>query len=74
MQFEWIALEHHRLHTVEEWADSPHKEAALAAIQATIQSLLRIQRPGVSLPLCEICLSRQNSEAGLQPARITNKH
>jgi hypothetical protein len=58
MSFEWIAMEHHRLHIVEEWADGPHKEAALAAIHSTLEGLLRNQRPNMNLPACEICLGR----------------
>jgi hypothetical protein len=59
MNFEWIAMEHHRLHLIEEWPDSPHKEAALAAIRSTLESLLRTHRVG-DLPACEVCLSRPN--------------
>jgi hypothetical protein len=58
MDFEWIAMEHHRLHTVEEWADGPHKEAALAGIHSKLEGLLRNRRPGTSLPVCEVCLGR----------------
>lgn len=61
MNFEWIAMEHHRLHVVEEWPDSPHKAAALAAIHSTLQRLLRNQRPGAPVLACEVCLSRQKS-------------
>jgi len=59
MIFEWIAMEHHRLHLVEEWPDSPHKRAALAAIDSTLQSLIRRQRPGASVPVCEVCQNRK---------------
>lgn len=61
MNFEWIAMEHHRLHLVEEWPDSPHKAAALAAIHSTLQGLLRNQRPGAPVLTCEVCLNRQRS-------------
>jgi len=62
MNFEWIAMEHHRLHLIEEWPDGPHKEAALAAIHSTLQGLLRTHRAG-NLPVCEVCLSRPNPPA-----------
>jgi hypothetical protein len=61
MRYQWIASEHHRLHTVEGWPDSPYKEATLHAIHSTLASLA--QGPGVagSLPPCEMCLSRRRS-------------
>lgn len=66
MNFEWIAMEHHRLHLIEEWPDSPHKTAALAAIHSTLQGLLRNQRPGSPVLACEVCLSRQKSAPVVQ--------
>ncbi len=61
MIFEWIAMEHHRLHLVQEWPEGPHKEAALAAIDSTLRGLLRTQRPGVILPTCEVCHNRKKA-------------
>jgi hypothetical protein len=60
MNFEWIAMEHHRLHLIEEWPNGPHKDAAVAAIRSTLESLLRTHR-GVDLPICEMCLNRPNA-------------
>ena len=60
MNFEWIAMEHHRLHLIEEWPDGPYKQAALAAIHSSLEGLLRTHRVG-DLPVCEICLSRPNA-------------
>lgn len=65
MNFEWIAMEHHRLHLIEEWPDSPHKQAALAAIHSTLEGLLRTHRHG-DLPVCEVCLSRPNAPVLVQ--------
>lgn len=59
MRFEWLATEHYRLHRVEEWPDSPHKEAALSAIRSSLVSLTRNLPPDADLPDCEICLSRK---------------
>jgi hypothetical protein len=53
MRFEWFATEHYRLHSVEEWPDSPHKEAALYAIRSSLDSLTRNLPPGVKLPGCD---------------------
>ena len=66
MNFEWIAMEHHRLHTVEEWADGPHKDAALAAIRSTLHGLMRNHRPGSNPPVCEVCLNRMKASAVLE--------
>jgi len=39
MRNQWLAMEHYRLHAVEEWPDSARKEAVLAAIHLKIESL-----------------------------------
>jgi hypothetical protein len=39
MREQWLAVEHDRLHVVEEWPDGPRKQAALAAIHSKIESL-----------------------------------
>lgn len=58
MHFQWFKTEHHRLHIIEEWPDSPHKEAALAAIRSKLASLAR-NLPSNPHPLhCEVCLNR----------------
>ncbi len=59
MHFQWFKTEHHRLHIVEEWPDSPQKEAALAAIRSKLTSLARNLPPGSHLLDCEICLNRE---------------
>ncbi len=62
MHFQWFKTEHHRLHTIEEWPDSPHKEAALAATRSKLASLAR-NLPN-SHPLhCELCLNREPGAA-----------
>jgi hypothetical protein len=58
MFFEWIGQEHHRLHVVEEWPESPQKQAVLASIQSKLQSLAW-NRGKDSLPECMVCLSRR---------------
>jgi len=60
MNFEWIAMEHHRLHLIEEWPEGPHKSAALAAIHSTLESLMRTSRKG-NLPVCQVCVGRSNA-------------
>jgi hypothetical protein len=59
MRQQWIASEHHRLHTVEAWPDSPHKDATLRAIHSTLSSLAQGASLAASLPPCEVCLSRR---------------
>ena len=66
MHFEWLATEHYRLHRVEEWPDSPHKEAALGAIRSSLASLERNLPADISGPRCEVCLSRPQSLAVLE--------
>ena len=48
MQLEWLATEHYRLHRVEEWPDSPRKEATLAAIHDLVaRSAIERRNAGV---------------------------
>ena len=55
MRNQWIASEHHRLHTVEGWPDSPYKEATMRAIHSKLASLE--EDPSVGAPGCLVCLS-----------------
>jgi hypothetical protein len=61
MQNQWVAMEHYRLHVVEEWPDSPYKQATLAAIQSTLTSLSREACPVKNQVQCTICASRKRS-------------
>ena len=60
MRYQWIAAEHHRLHTVEGWPDSPYKEATLRAIHSTLASL---EEESAGFPACETCVSRRRASA-----------
>jgi hypothetical protein len=59
MRNQWIASEHHRLHTVEGWPDSAHKDATLRAIHSTLASLAQDPSLAASLPVCPVCFSRR---------------
>jgi hypothetical protein len=56
---QWVSVEHNRLHCVERWPESPHKQAVLAAIHSALQGLA-----GGSALLCSICVGRKR-EAGI---------
>jgi len=71
MNFEWIAMEHQRLHLIEEWPEGSYKEAALAAVHSTLEGLLRVHRPGLALPVCEICLNRLNRATLVEFPRLS---
>jgi hypothetical protein len=58
MRNQWIASEHHRMHTVEGWPDGPYKDATLRAIQSSISSLEQGSSDAAELA-CEVCLSRR---------------
>lgn len=53
MKDQWLAVEHYRLHTVEQWPEGPHKEGALAAIRSSVESLIRSGARPVD---CHICI------------------
>ena len=57
MTSERLAMEHYRLHSVEQWPDSPYKDAVLAAIGANLEK-------SEDDCLCLVCLRR------MQRARV----
>jgi hypothetical protein len=40
----WLAVEHHRLTSVEDWPDGPRKQIAIVAICSTLVSLSRLSK------------------------------
>jgi len=69
MRKEWIAMEHYRMHSVEDWPDGPKKDAALAAIRSSLASLSQISGLSPSCG-CMICRSREREAGVLEfPAR-----
>ena len=58
MNDQWRAIEHYRLHAVEEWPDSPRKTAALAAIRSSLESLGRYGSGSSTLDDCTLCRNR----------------
>jgi len=63
MRNQWIAAEHHRLHTVEGWPNSPYKDATLRAIHSTLASLAQDPSLAANLPPCQVCFSRRRVSA-----------
>jgi len=76
MHFQWFKTEHHRLHVIEEWPDSPQKQAALAAVHSKLASLARNLPAGADRLHCEICLNYKEGfglvALSAVPARIGN--
>ncbi len=58
MKDQWLALEHYRMHTIESWPEGPHKDGALAAVQSSVESLIRSGAHDVD---CHVCLSRKRA-------------
>jgi hypothetical protein len=59
-----MQVEHYRLHLVEGWPDSPHKQAVLSAIRSTLERL-KAASPAC-VPMCLVCASRRREAAVLQ--------
>jgi len=64
---EWLASEHQRLHNVEQWLDSPRKQAVLGAIQSTLDSLSRHPGTAQGKFSCFLCESRKAKLKVLEP-------
>ena len=69
---QWIRMEHYRLHCVEEWRDSSHKDAALMSIRSALQRLETASTAAVEPAQCMVCASRKTKSVVLQlPSRST---
>jgi hypothetical protein len=68
MQFSaaWVASEHHRLHHVEQWPDSPRKQAVIGAIQSTLDSLAHYPRTAQENFICFVCETRKTKAMVLE--------
>lgn len=64
---EWLASEHQRLHDVEQWPDSPRKQAVLGAIQSTLDSIARHPGTAQGTFTCFVCQSRKTKLIVLEP-------
>ena len=69
---QWIRMEHYRLHCVEEWPDSSHKDATLISIRSALQRLETASTAAVEPAQCMVCASRKTKSVVLQmPSRST---
>jgi len=69
---QWIRMEHYRLHCVEEWPDSSHKDATLISIRSALQRLETASTAAVEPAQCMVCASRKTKSVVLQvPSRPT---
>ena len=62
----WLASEHHRLHHVEQWPDSPRKQAVIDAIQSTLDSLTRYPGPAQENFSCFLCETKKTGPKVLE--------
>jgi len=63
MSNQWLAMEHYRLHEVEQWPEGRKKCATLAAIRSSMESLCRDPSPLPGYSNCLICLGRMKKAA-----------
>lgn len=69
---QWIRMEHYRLHCVEEWPDSSHKDATLISIRSALQRLETAATAAVEPVQCVVCASRKTKSVVFQmPSRST---
>lgn len=55
---DWIAMEHYRLHVVENWPEGPRRDATLAAIHSKLASFGQQPHLTTGARDCSICSSR----------------
>ena len=63
---QWIRMEHYRLHCVEKWHDSSHKDATLISIRSALQRLETASTAAVEPAQCMVCASRKTKSVVLQ--------
>ena len=63
---QWMKVEHYRLHCVERWADSPHKQAVLAGIHSALDRLQAASPSPAGSLSCMVCASRRREAVVLQ--------
>ena len=54
MYNEWLAMQHYRIHVMEQWPDGPRKRAGLAAARSVIERLdeTLIEGPSFACATC----------------------
>ena len=60
MLYQWLMMEHSRLHTVEGWPESAHRRATLAAVLSSINRLSAEPSLGGKSLDCTVCRGRQH--------------
>jgi hypothetical protein len=61
--YQWLLLEHARLHTIEAWPDTAQCQAALAAARSAIDELSADPRLTAKPVDCMVCRNRERSSA-----------
>ena len=54
-----MKTEHYRLHCAEGWAESPYKDAVLAAVRTTLERLEAAAVQPFEAPACTVCATRR---------------
>jgi hypothetical protein len=71
MNKQWISMEHYRLHAIETWPAGPYRNAALAAVQSKLLSLLAELPGSVGAPECSVCAGRRTPVELVSVSRAT---
>jgi hypothetical protein len=61
MHTAWLAIEHNRIHLIEQWPSGPRKDASLASARSALESLQRSLPPESAAFRCAICATRRNN-------------
>lgn len=67
----WLAVEHHRIHLIENWPDGARKQASLASARSALAGLERSASSEASEFVCEICESRITVELRMVARSVT---
>ena len=66
MLYQWLMIEHSRLHSVEAWPESSHRRATLAAVLSAIKRLAAEPSLRAKSLDCMACRSRKSGSDAVE--------
>lgn len=70
MHRDWLAMEHYRLHSIEDWPESAVKTVRLEAIHSTLASLQRTAPASATAFECAVCGDHRRGNVVHFPNRV----
>jgi hypothetical protein len=70
----WMAMEHYRMHVMEQWPEGARKQAGLSAVRSTLAGLERDYPAAVEVFECAECNAKRQATNVIHfPARASHQ-